>query len=217
MKRYQTVLFDLDGTLTDPAEGITKSVQYALNRYGIPVADRSELLPFIGPPLIDSFMKFYGFPKQQAVEAVEVYREYFRVTGMFENKVYPDVPELLNALKNQGKTLLIASSKPEEFVKTILKHFDLLDYFDFVGGAAMDETRTKKEEVLQYVFDRAHVTDLSHAVMVGDRKFDVQGAHAFGMDAIAVTYGYGSLDELTAANPEYLADSPSAVQKILLG
>ncbi|MBP3301287.1 MAG: HAD family hydrolase [Clostridia bacterium] len=216
MKQYDVILFDLDGTLTDPAEGITKSVEYALNQYGISVENREALLPFIGPPLIDSFMEFYEFSKEQAVEAVEVYREYFRVKGMFENEVYPYVPELLQALKNQGKTLLVASSKPEEFVKTILKHFGLLDYFDFVGGAAMDETRTKKEDVLRYVFAEANVTDLQKAIMVGDRKFDVEGAHAFGMDAIAVTYGYGSREELTAARPEYLADSPEEVETVLL-
>ncbi|MBQ1965478.1 MAG: HAD hydrolase-like protein, partial [Clostridia bacterium] len=151
MKRYDTILFDLDGTLTDPGVGITKSVEYALNRYGISISDRAELYPFIGPPLIDSFMKYYGFSKEQAVEAVEVYREYFRVTGLFENEVYPGVVQLLKSLKADGKTLLIASSKPEDFVITILKHFDLLQYFDFVGGASMDEVRSKKEDVLQYV------------------------------------------------------------------
>lgn len=216
MKKYDTVLFDLDGTLTDPGVGITKSVEYALNRYGISVEDRAILYPFIGPPLIDSFMKYYGFSKEQAVEAVEIYREYFRVTGLFENEVYPCVPELLDALKKAGKTLLVASSKPEEFVLTILKHFDLLPYFDFVGGASMDEVRSKKEDVLRYVLEQANVTDPATAIMVGDRKFDVQGAHAFGMDAIGVTYGYGSLEELTEAQPEYLADSPARVGEILI-
>ena len=216
MKRYDTVLFDLDGTLTDPGVGITKSVEYALNRYGISVSDRAELYPFIGPPLIDSFMKYYGFSKEKAIEAVEVYREYFRVTGLFENEVYPGAESMLSALKEAGMTLLVASSKPEEFVLTILKHFDLLKYFDFVGGAAMDETRTKKEDVVEYVLQNANVTNLTKAVMVGDRKFDVQGAHVRGLDAIAVTYGYGSLEELTAAKPEHLANSPEEVGEILL-
>lgn len=216
MKRYDTVLFDLDGTLTDPGVGITKSVEYALNRYGISVEDRAILYPFIGPPLIDSFMKYYGFSKEQAVEAVEVYREYFRVKGLFENEVYPGVKEMLKALNHAGKTLLVASSKPEEFVLTILKHFDLLPYFDFVGGASMDEVRSKKEDVLRYVLGQANVTNPATAIMVGDRKFDVQGAHTFGMDAIGVTYGYGSLEELTEAQPEYLADSPAGVGRILI-
>lgn len=216
MKQYDTILFDLDGTLTDPGVGITKSVEYALNRYGIEVQNRAELYPFIGPPLIDSFMKYYGFSKEQAIEAVEVYREYFRVEGLFENEVYPGVPDMLEALKKAGKTLLVASSKPEEFVITILKHFDLYKYFDFVGGAAMDETRSKKDEVVQYVLQQAKVTDPSRAILVGDRKFDVQGAHAFGLDAIAVTYGYGSVEELTNAKPEYLANSPDEITRILV-
>ncbi len=216
MKIYDTVLFDLDGTLTDPGVGITKSVEYALNRYGITVPHRAELYPFIGPPLIDSFMKYYGFSKEQAIEAVEVYREYFRVKGIYENEVYPGVPEMLKALKNAGKTLLVASSKPEEFVITILKHFDLYEYFDFVGGAAMDETRSKKDEVVQYVLQQAKVTDPGKAIMVGDRKFDVEGAHTQGLDAMAVTYGYGSLEELTAAAPDYIAHSPEEITKLFV-
>ncbi len=203
MKEYNTVLFDLDGTLTDPGVGITKSVEYALNRYGITVKDRAELYPFIGPPLVDSFMKYYGFPKEKALEAVEVYREYFRETGLFENEVYPGVPELLKTLKHRGKILLIASSKPEVFVKRILEHFDLLQYFDFAGGALMNETRSTKTEVLTYVLNETG-TDPKTAILVGDRKFDVNGAHDLGLDAMGVTYGYGSEEELTAARPEYL-------------
>lgn len=214
MKKYQTILFDLDGTLTDPGVGITKSVEYALNRYGITVQDRSSLYPFIGPPLVDSFMKFYGFSKEQALEAVEVYREYFRVKGLFENEVYPGVREMLSALKQSGKTLLVASSKPEEFVLTILKHFDLVPYFDFVGGASMDEVRSKKDDVLRYVLQQAHVTDPATALMVGDRKFDVEGAHTFGLDAMAVTYGYGSEEELRGAKPEYLVHTPQEIARI---
>lgn len=214
--KYETILFDLDGTLTNPGVGITKSVEYALNRYGITVEDRKTLEPFIGPPLIDSFMKYYGFSKEQAVEAVEIYREYFRAKGLYENEVYPGIPELLQALKSAGKTLLIASSKPEEFVLGILEHFDLLQYFDAVGGAAMDETRTKKEEVLEYILKKAKVTDRSRCILVGDRKFDVNGAHETGMDALAVTYGFGSLEELTAAKPEYTAHTPKEIATILL-
>ncbi len=215
MKRYNTVLFDLDGTLTDPGVGITKSVEYALNRYGIAVPDRAQLYPFIGPPLVDSFMKYYGFSKEKALEAVEVYREYFRVTGLFENQVYPGVPEMLETLKGRGKTLLIASSKPEVFVTRILEHFDLLQYFDFAGGALMDETRSTKTEVLSYVLTEAKVVPNS-AILVGDRKFDVNGAHALGLDAMGVLYGYGSEEELTAARPEYLVKHPREIAEILI-
>lgn len=217
MKRYDYILFDLDGTLTDPGLGITKSVEYALNHYGITVEDRTELYPFIGPPLIDSFMKYYGFSKERAVEAVEVYREYFRAKGLFENEVYPGVPEMLKHLKDAGKTLLVASSKPEEFVLTILKHFGLLEYFDFVGGAAMDETRTKKADVVQYVLQKAGIRDKRRAILVGDREFDVNGAHAEGIDAIAVTYGYGSIEELTQSRPEMLTNTPDGITKLLIG
>lgn len=216
MKKYDIILFDLDGTLTDPGLGITKSVEYALEHYGISVEDRSALFPFIGPPLIDSFMKYYGFSKEQAVEAVGIYREYFSVTGLFENKVYDGIPELLKALKEAGKTLLIASSKPEVFVLKILEHFGLLHYFDGVGGAAMDESRSTKEEVLEYILEKANVTDRSRCILVGDRKFDVNGAHAAGMDALAVTYGYGSEEELTAAEAEYLAHTPKEIENILI-
>ncbi len=216
MKTYDVVLFDLDGTLTDPGLGITKSVEYALNHYGITVKDRRELEHFIGPPLIDSFMGSYGFSKEQATEAVEVYREYFSVTGLFENEVYPHIPELLNALKKAGKILLVASSKPEVFVLRILEHFDLLRFFDGVGGAAMDESRTNKADVVEYILGKAGVTDRSRCILVGDRKFDVNGAHEAGMDALAVTYGYGSLEELTAAQPEHIAHTPKEIERILL-
>ena len=216
MKTYDVVLFDLDGTLTDPGLGITKSVEYALNHYGITVKDRRELEHFIGPPLIDSFMGSYGFSKEQATEAVEVYREYFSVTGLFENEVYPHIPELLNALKKAGKILLVASSKPEVFVLRILEHFDLLRFFDGVGGAAMDESRTNKADVVEYILGKAGVTDRSRCILVGDRKFDVNGAHEAGMDALAVTYGYGSPEELTAAQPEHIAHTPKEIERILL-
>ena len=216
MKNYDVILFDLDGTLTDPAEGITKSVEYALNRYGISVADRRELEPFIGPPLIDSFMRFYGFSKEDAVNAVAVYREYFSVTGLFENRVYHGIPRLLAALKAANKTLLVASSKPEDFVVKILEHFDLLQYFDFVGGATMSETRTEKTDVVNYVLEQTGITDRSSCILVGDRKFDVNGAHEAGMDALAVTYGFGSREELTAAGPDYMADTPEEIKNLLL-
>lgn len=216
MEKYETILFDLDGTLTDPGEGITKSVEYALNHYGIDVEDRSSLFPFIGPPLIDSFMRFYGFSKEQATEAVEVYRVYFRSTGLFENTVYPGIPQLLKELKDAGKTLLIASSKPEKFVLRILEHFDLLQYFTAVGGATMDETRTEKDAVVEYILEKAGITDRTKAILVGDRKFDVNGAHRMGMDALAVTYGYGSQEELLQAKPEYIANTPEEVKNILL-
>ena len=135
MKNKDYLLFDLDGTLTDPKEGITKAVQYALKHYGIQVDDLDSLCPFIGPPLKDSFQKYYDFPEQQAKEAIQVYREYFSVTGWSQNKVFPGIPEMLGELKAAGKKLYLATSKPEVFAKQILEHFDLASYFEFVGGA----------------------------------------------------------------------------------
>lgn len=150
---YETVLFDLDGTLTDPGEGITKSVAYALGKYGIGVADRAELYKFIGPPLHESFEIYYGFSAEQAKEAVEYYREYYRETGIFENIVYPGIEDMLEVLRNSGRTLAVATSKPEQFAKEILEHFHLAGYFEYVAGANMDGTRTKKDEVISYALD----------------------------------------------------------------
>ena len=214
MSGYQTILFDLDGTLTDPGEGITKSVEYALNRYGVTVADRKDLYPFIGPPLIDSFMRFYGFSEPQAREAVEVYREYFRTKGIWENRVYPGVPELLKTLSEAGKTLLVASSKPEVFVHKILDHFGLARYFAFAGGALLDGSRTEKEDVLRYTL--AACPNDGPAVLVGDRKFDVEGAHAVGIAAVGVTYGYGTEEEIAAARPEHIARTPAQILQFCL-
>lgn len=216
MKEYKTVLFDLDGTLTDPGEGITKSVAYALKQFGIDVPDRTALYPFIGPPLVDSFMSRYGFTHEQALEAVRQYRVYFRDRGIFENTVYPGVPEMLTRLRGHGKTLIVASSKPEEFVRRILSHFGIADRFAFAAGSTMTEQRTDKAEVVAYALCSAGISDTDSAILVGDREYDVFGAHRAGIDALAVSYGYGSREELRAANPEQIADSPEQVAELLL-
>ena len=161
---YTHILFDLDGTLTDPAEGITNSVIYALKKFNISVPDRTSLFCFIGPPLQTSFMKYYGFSEQQALTAIRYYREYFADKGIFENKVYPQIPQLLQNLKNQGKQLFVASSKAEEFVIRILKHFDLFDFFDCIAGASMDLSRCKKEEVIAYSFEKGGISNLQNVV-----------------------------------------------------
>lgn len=213
--RYDTVLFDLDGTLTDPGEGITNSVAYALRQFGIENTDRTQLYKFIGPPLKESFMKFYGFSAQQAEEAVAQYRVYFAPKGMLENKVYPGVPQMLAAIRASGRRLLVATSKPEEFAVKILEHFGLLEYFDVAAGATMDGTRVAKGDVIAYALAQGGVTDRSRAVMVGDRLHDVQGAKAQGLDCIGVLYGYGDEAELTAAGAAYLAVSPDEVLRYL--
>ena len=210
---YDYLLFDLDGTLTDPAIGITNSVMYALSKWGIKVGNRSELFCFIGPPLSASFKKYYGFSDKDALLCVEYYREYFRDKGIFENNVYDGIPELLEQLKNNGKTLILATSKPESFAKQILEHFDLAKYFDFVVGASMDETRNKKEDVIRYALDIAGIEKVKNAVMIGDREQDIIGAKINSLDSIGVLYGYGDLNEHTLAGATYIAEEVIDVLK----
>jgi phosphoglycolate phosphatase len=213
--KKEYLLFDLDGTLTDPKEGITKSVQYALKAYGILVEDLDKLCCFIGPPLKDSFMEYYGFNEKDAQEAVEVFRVYFKKQGIFENLPYVGVEEVLKSFLAAGKKLYVASSKPEVFVKKILKHFKLDSYFTFMGGADLGEIRVKKADVIRYVLDENNITDLSQVVMIGDRKHDVLGAREIGIDCIGVLYGYGSREELTDARADALAESIYDLQKFL--
>ena len=213
---YETILFDLDGTLTDPGEGITKSVAYALQKYSIEVADRSVLYPFIGPPLVDSFQKYYGFSPKQAEQAVVYYREYFRETGLFENEVYDGVEDLLSSLKSAGKRVILATSKPEVFARQILDHFGLTRYFDVIAGALLDGSRMHKADVIAYALDTAGITDKSSVVMVGDREQDVKGAEKTGLPCIGVLYGYGSREELTAAGATAIVESVEELQQFLL-
>ena len=210
------ILFDLDGTLTDPMEGITRSVQYALRAYGIEEPDLKALCPFIGPPLKESFMKYYGFPEDKAQEAIGKYREYFAVTGIFENQVYDGIEKMLRELKAAGRTLLVATSKPEEFAVRILEHFHLDGYFDYVCGASMDEKRVKKGEVIAYALETAGIGDASKAVMVGDREHDVIGAKENNMDCVGVLFGYGSRQELEAAGAWKTAVTVEELGEILL-
>ena len=207
MKSYQYLFFDLDGTLTDPGEGITNSVAYALDKFGITVTDRSSLYPFIGPPLVDSFMKFYGFSHEDAERAVVCYREYFRDRGIFENRLYKGIPEALKTLKDAGKTLVIATSKPEPFAKRIVEHFGLSPYFTLVAGASFDETRSEKWDVIEYAIDMLKLTDRSEIVMIGDRKHDIIGAKKTGLDSVGVLWGYGDREELTAADADVIFDT----------
>jgi phosphoglycolate phosphatase len=212
----KTVFFDLDGTLTDPGEGITNSVIYALQHYGIEVSDRSTLYPFIGPPLTESFIKFFGFSKEQSSEAVEIYREYFSVTGLFENTPYDGIPEMLKTLSESGKTLVVASSKPEIFVRKILDHFDLTKYFLFAAGSELNHTRVDKHEVIEYAMTSCNLSDRSDIIMVGDRHHDIQGTKKSALLSVGVTYGYGSREELTEAGAHYVVDSVAELSDLLL-
>ena len=213
---YQIVLFDLDGTLTDPGLGITNSVMHALKKWGIEVKERESLYRFIGPPLQDSFMQYYGFSAEDAETSVAYYREYFREKGLYENEVYPGVEKLLTDLKAAGKTLAVATSKPEEFAIRILKHFGLDGYFDVIAGATMDSSRSKKADVIAYCLERLGVTELSGVVMVGDREHDIIGAKKVGVDSIGVLVGYGSREELEAAGATHIAETIPDVLKAVL-
>lgn len=211
---FKTILFDLDGTLTDPAEGITNSVAYALERYGIKVENRKSLYTFIGPPLNDSFMKYYGFSAEKAMDAIMVYREYFRDKGIFENEVYEGVPELLGRIKESGRKIVLATSKPEEFAVRILEHFDLMQYFDVVAGASMDEKRNKKGDVIKYAMEKGGIS-VEGTVMIGDREHDIFGAKENGLASIGVLFGYGSEDELKKAGADYIASSVEDIFELL--
>ena len=202
---YNTILFDLDGTLTDPGIGITNSVAYALNKFGISVADKTELYKFIGPPLKDSFMKYYGFNQSNALLAVDYYREYFSEKGIFENKIYVGVQEVLSDIKNSGRKIALATSKSELFAKQILDYFNLTEYFDFIGGATMDSSRSTKGDVIKYTLQNIKIKDLSTVVMVGDREQDIIGAKQAGIDSIGVLFGYGDRKELKNAGAVYIA------------
>lgn len=220
---YEYILFDLDGTLTDPGEGITRCVQYALGKMGVDEPDRKRLEVFIGPPLSDSFRDFYGMSREEAERAVAFYRERFADRGLYENIPYPGMDRMLSGLCRRGKHLAVASSKPEHFVRKILEHFGLEQYFEAVVGSNMDGTRVRKEEVVQEALLRLFgeqpdgLPDAcrERIVMVGDRKFDIQGARALGLRAVGVTYGYAQPGELEAAGADRLADTVEQLGRIL--
>ncbi|MCR1918997.1 HAD family hydrolase [Frisingicoccus caecimuris] len=218
--KKKIILFDLDGTLTDPGVGITNSVMYALEKYGITVSDKSELYKFIGPPLMQSFEKYYGFDQNKAERAVALYREYFQDRGIFENEIYDGIQQLLDALKVQGKVIGLATSKPEIYAKQILEHFGLDDYFDFVSGSMLNGERTDKGEVIawaiQLLGERARYT-LEEMVMIGDREHDVIGARKNGLASIGVLFGYGSREELTGAGADVVVSSVCELTEMLTG
>jgi len=211
---YDVILFDLDGTLTDPGVGITNSVAYALKKYGIEVTDKKSLYSFIGPPLNDSFMKYYGFSEEKAMEAIMVYREYFREKGIFENEVYKGIPELLEMIKKSDRRIVLATSKPEEFAIRILEHFDLMKYFDVVAGASMDEKRNKKGDVIKYALEKGGF-GTEGTVMIGDREHDIFGAKENLLASIGVLYGYGSREELEKSGADYIAESVEDIFSLL--
>ena len=214
---YRYLLFDLDGTLTNPKEGITKCVQYALRCFGIEEPDLDKLEPFIGPPLVASFMEFYNLSEEQAREAVEKYRERFRNVGIFENMVFEGVQKMLEILQNQVKKLVIASSKPEEFVLQILEKYGIRDYFCEVVGATMDEKRTAKADVIREAFARLNITEemRPQVLMIGDRKHDAEGAAACGIDCLGTYVGFAGPGELEAAGAAYIVNTVEEMSEFL--
>lgn len=215
---YQYLLFDLDGTLTNPKEGITKSVQYALRHFGIEVADPDTLTPYIGPPLIPSFMEFHGLTQEQALEALQVYRKRFESVGLFENEVLDGVPEMLCSLKQKGRYVAVASSKPEAYVRRILEHFDLLQFFDEVVGASMDEKLSAKKDIIGEALRRMGKSPGDQDVlMVGDRMHDVEGAKLCGLDSLGVYTGFAPEGELEEAGATYVFHTIKEMADFLAG
>ena len=215
MKNYNPILFDLDGTLTDPGEGIRNSVSYALAKYGLRM-DEAELNRFIGPPLAEGFREFCGFSAAEAAEAVEFYREYYREKGMLENRVYEGIPELLTHLQERGKILAVATSKPEIFARQILHHYELDRFFAVIAGSNLDGSQSKKSEVTVSALAQCPAAPDGAAVLVGDRKHDIEGASLAGIDAIGVTFGYGSKEELLAAGAPAIVHSVAELEDLLL-
>ncbi len=210
----KVALFDLDGTLTDPKEGITRSAAHALRRFGIE-ADPEELTFFIGPPLYESFERF-NIPEARMEEAIAAFREYFEPRGWMENVPYPGIEGTLERLRGAGIGLILATSKPEAFAKRIMERFDLAKYFTLLCGAPMDERRAAKSAVVARALREAGITDPSRALMVGDRRHDVEGARANGLATVGVLWGYGTREELETAGAKYFARDLSELEEILL-
>jgi len=212
----RVIIFDLDGTLTDPEEGICESVRYALTKGGYPVGSREQYHPWIGPPLLRSFIEYAGVDEAEALRLLGFYRERFSTVGLFENRVYPGIPELLRELKAAGNRLMVATGKPAVFSERILEHFGLLAYFDTVSGISLSETPMDKQGVITAGLLRMGVTDRTDCVMVGDLDQDVEGARLCGLPCIYVLYGYGSREEALRCGAAQIAESVSELRAILM-
>ncbi|MFP3040838.1 HAD-IA family hydrolase [Treponema primitia] len=209
---YENILFDLDGTLTDPYLGITNSVKYALEKFNILENDINKLKLFIGPPLEKSFIEYYQFDKNKAKIAIEYYREYFSEKGIYENKLYDNIENLLNDMKN--KNCILATSKPKKFALEILKYFKIDQYFNEIIGSNLDGTLSEKEEIIKYIIEENNLNK-TETIMVGDRKYDIIGAHKNNIHSVAVMYGYGSKEELEESKPTYFCKDVMDIIKII--
>jgi phosphoglycolate phosphatase len=215
MSTYQTLFFDLDGTLTDSKPGITKSVQYALKHFDIVVDDLDTLTPFVGPPLSESFRNVYHFDDEQIKKAIYYYRERYLSIGMFENSIYPGIPELLQTLKARGTHLYVATAKPTVQAKPILAHFQLDQYFEYVSGTSLTGSPSTKSEVIAHIFETFPDINKATTAMIGDREHDIHGAHNNEIASIAVRYGYGTQEEIAAVAPTHTVHTVQALADLL--
>ena len=214
--RYNTALFDLDGTLTDSAEGIINCIRYALEQTSREIPSDDIMRRFLGPPLVVSFEQLCGMSEEQAAEATRIFRVRYADVGLFENRPYDGVKEMLTRLKSAGIRIATATSKPEDYAVRILTKFGLIDYFDFIGAATFDESRHDKIAVLGYTLDKLGIKDKSPVIMVGDRSNDIDGAHHYRLKCIAVRYGYGNDEEFKAHSADFIADTPGDVADMIL-
>ena len=216
MKKYKYIFWDLDGTISDSALGITNSASYALEQMGTELPGEKTLRKFIGPPLTESFAAYIGYSPEQIETAVKYFRGYFAEKGINENEMYPGIEELLIKLRDVGYISVLATSKPEPFARIILQRYGIDKYFFYIAGSKIDETRTKKDEVIAYALESCQITDKSQVVMIGDRMHDVIGAKKNGLDCIGVLYGYGDKQELIEAGVIALAADLNELADILI-
>ena len=212
----KNIFFDLDGTIVDSKEGIINGFIYALKYFNIEVKNRKQLEKFIGPPLEDTFMEYYNFTKEQSDYAIEKYREFYENSGVWETKLYTGIDKIIHKLKQNGRNVILATSKPEIFANKILEKYKIKSYFFFIAGATLDGTRNKKKDVIKYALENIKNENVENCIMVGDRNCDINGAKANNMKSIGVTYGFGSKAELENAGADYIAENMEELEKILL-
>lgn len=215
MKNYKNILFDVDGTIIDSKEGITKSVQFALEKFNINISDLKELECFIGPPLYESFKNYYNLKDDDLELAIKYYREYYKEIGIYKNYLYEGIINVFEELKRKDKRLIIATSKPTTFTEKILKSYDIYKYFDFVSGATLDNSRIKKEDIIKYAIDELKIDSTYDCIMIGDKKQDIIGANKNKMDSIGVLYGYGTLEELKEQQPTYIVNNIYEILRLI--
>lgn len=218
MPKFHTVAFDLDGTLSNPTRGLVSAIKYGFDKMGLPKSSDESLKKYIGPPLRESFERDYSLTSKESEECVRLFREYFSVYGWWDNEIYEGVRDLLACLKKKGKKIILATSKPQIFAEKILKLFEIEEYFDFIGAATLDKRRETKEQVLNFALLETGIDEKtkSGVILVGDTKFDVEGARLCGISSLGVLWGFGKRSELEAEGADYIAENIEEAKKILL-